>query len=84
MAEKLRHWAERLQALAEVGVTLTGPVQDDYAYLITTDPAVAQQFAEEFGFAPIDDDDVINLASLPRAPKPNVSFLNHGILRRRK
>jgi hypothetical protein len=42
-----------LRAMRDAGVRVEGSVTDDYAYLITTDPAVAEQF----GFHPDEDDD---------------------------
>jgi hypothetical protein len=69
MVARLQYWTDRLHALSDAGVTLTGPVQDDYAYLTTTDPAVVRQFGQEFGFAPLDDDDAIIVTFPPRTPQ---------------
>jgi hypothetical protein len=36
-----------LRAMRDAGVRLAGCVEDDYAYLITTDPAVAERYGFE-------------------------------------
>jgi hypothetical protein len=46
MAEALRHAAETLAAMRADGVTLDpeGGTEDDYAYLVTTDPDIARKY----------------------------------------
>ena len=33
-----------LRAMRDAGIQLAGPIQDDYAYLVTTDPDVAEAY----------------------------------------
>src|SRR5438105_4276226 len=56
MIDGLQAAADELRAMKVKGVTLldTPGTQDDYAFLVTNDPAVAK----EFGFEPPDDDDL--------------------------
>jgi hypothetical protein len=53
MIAALRDAIAELTMMRDVGVSLAGPVADDYALLITTDPAVA----ERFGMEPDEDDE---------------------------
>lgn len=53
MAAQLRAAASRLESMAKDGVTLAGGQGDDYARLVTTDPAVAKRY----GMHEEEDDD---------------------------
>jgi len=44
MAQALSEAAAELRSMAAAGVVLDGDAGDDYATLVTTDPAVAQRF----------------------------------------
>lgn len=44
MATKLEETAKRLREMGEAGIRLDGEVQDDYAELVTDDPAVAEKY----------------------------------------
>jgi Ran GTPase-activating protein (RanGAP) involved in mRNA processing and transport len=66
MADKLEEAAKRLREMEVAGVRLDGKVQDDYAELITDDPAVAAKYdlqdmdaddEEDEGFAESDDEE---------------------------
>jgi hypothetical protein len=52
MIECLEGRIADLRELQDAGVVLASPVQDDYAFLVTENPAVA----ERFGFAPVDEE----------------------------
>jgi hypothetical protein len=47
MIEALEGAAAELRALRDAGVRLEGGAEDDYAYLVTTDPAVATKYGFE-------------------------------------
>jgi hypothetical protein len=51
MVQKLRQAADELEEMHGAGVVLDNPVRDDYAFLSTEDPAVA----ERFGFYEVED-----------------------------
>lgn len=53
MSAKLRAQADYLDEMAAAGVVLSHEVGDDYAFLETNDPAVA----EKYGFHEEDNDD---------------------------
>lgn len=56
MIEGLESAAAELRALRDAGVRLEGGAEDDFAHLVTTDPAVA----EKYGFEEdIFEDDVV-------------------------
>ena len=60
MVESLATAAETLKEMAKDGVVLDlkGGTEDDYAYLVTTDPAIAKKYGmhEESEFWDEDDD----------------------------
>ena len=68
MAQTLRQAAEQLEAMRADGVTLDpeGGTSDDYAYLVTTDPAIAKKY----GMHDEDDfwDDEETEAGAPQGP----------------
>lgn len=55
VAKSLRAEADRLDEMHADGVSLDGPVQDDYGMLSTGDPAVAEKYGLQEGDA--DDDE---------------------------
>jgi|GEM_PF-2907820 hypothetical protein len=44
MTEKLLGAAKELDEMRLAGIELEGPVQDDYGFLVTDDPEVAERF----------------------------------------
>jgi phosphate uptake regulator len=58
MIAALREAIAELTMMRDAGITLSQPMADDYAFLVTTDPEVAERFGMELDEDEDEDDDV--------------------------